>query len=108
MEIISRAKAVLTKEPNLVRIDGKVTIVGDLHGQFYDLVSMLRKLKEKGHQEQANSKMLFLGDYVDRGNYGPEVTALLFCLKLKNPGGIFLLRGNHESRDMAEAFDFRD
>ena len=53
-------------------------------------------------------KILFLGDYVDRGNYGPEVAAFLFCLKLSAPNDVFLLRGNHESRDMTEAFNFRD
>ena len=67
---------------------------------------MLRKLKGRQQAENAQ-KILFLGDYVDRGNYGPEVAAFLFCLKLKYPNDIFLLRGNHESRDMAEAFNFR-
>ena len=69
------------------------------------MVAMLRKLK--GRSPDANMKVLFLGDYVDRGNYGPEVAAYLFALKLKSPNDIFLLRGNHESRDMAEAFNFR-
>ena len=89
-----------------MRVDGKVVIVGDIHGQFYDLVAMLRKLKSRS--EQAPNKILFLGDYVDRGNYGPEVALYLFCLKLASPQDYFLLRGNHESRDMAEHFNFRD
>ena len=101
-----RVRPVLSAEPNLVRVDGKVVIVGDIHGQFYDLVAMLRKLKGR-NQAENSQKILFLGDYVDRGNYGPEVSAYLFCLKLKYPNDIFLLRGNHESRDMAEAFNFR-
>ena len=88
-----------------MRVDGKVVICGDIHGQFYDLVAMLRKLKGRS---STPSKLLFLGDYVDRGNYGPEVALYLFCLKLKTPDDIFLLRGNHESRDMAESFNFRD
>lgn len=106
LEIMRRVRPVYSAEPNLLRVDGKVVIVGDIHGQFYDLVAMLRKLK--GRSSDAPSKILFLGDYVDRGNYGPEVAAYLFCLKLKSPNDIFCLRGNHESRDMAEAFNFRD
>ena len=105
LEIMRRVRPILSAEPNLLRVDGKVVIVGDIHGQFYDLVAMLRKLK--GRKPDPNQKILFLGDYVDRGNYGPEVAAYLFCLKLKYPNDIFLLRGNHESRDMAEAFNFR-
>ena len=105
LEIMSRTRPVLSAEPNLLRVDGKVVIIGDIHGQFYDLVAMLRKLK--GRNPDPNQKLLFLGDYVDRGNYGPEVAAYLFCLKLAYPNEVFLLRGNHESRDMAEAFNFR-
>jgi len=66
---------------------------------------MLRKLKGRSNQQ---NKILFMGDYVDRGNYGPEVVTYLLCLKLKSPQDIILLRGNHESRDMAESFNFRD
>ena len=103
LEIMKRARQILTNEPNLLRVDGRAVIVGDIHGQFYDLVAMLRKLNGRN----AQNKILFLGDYVDRGTYGPEVAAFLFCLKIKNPNDIFLLRGNHESRDMAEHFNFR-
>ena len=78
LEIMSRTKPVLRSEPNLVRADGKIIIIGDIHGQFYDLVSMLRKTVGR----DPNYSLLFLGDYVDRGNYGPEVALLLFCLKL--------------------------
>ena len=52
-EIMRRVRPALSAEPNLVRIDGKVVIVGDIHGQFYDLVAMLRKLK--GRQQAENS-----------------------------------------------------
>ena len=104
VEIMQRASKLLESEPNLVKVDGKIVIIGDIHGQFYDLVNMLRKLARPGHH---NTKLLFLGDYVDRGNYGPEVAAFLFTLKLFYPTDVFLLRGNHESRDMAESFNFR-
>ena len=45
LEIMRRVRPVLSAEPNLVRVDGKVVIIGDIHGQFYDLIAMLRKLK---------------------------------------------------------------
>ena len=96
-EIYSRAGAILAKEPNLCRLDGKVTIVGDTHGQFYDLVAMLRKLDKVGVK---NNKILFMGDYVDRGPYGPEVSIYIMTLKIRYPNDIVLLRGNHESREM--------
>ena len=112
IEILTRTKAILTTEPNLVRIDGKVMILGDIRGQFHDLVAMLRKLthtRDSNYRKKdSGSKMLFLGNYINRGTLGPEVTALLFCLKLKNPSDFILLRGNYETRDMAEAFHFRD
>ena len=50
---------------------------------------------------------VYLGDYVDRGAHGPEVVALLICLKLKYPNEVVLLRGNHETREMTETFNFR-
>ena len=52
--------------------------------------------------------MLFLGDYVDRGLYGVEVMAYLMAIKLENPDTVFLLRGNHETREMTTFYNFRD
>ena len=73
-----RVKPLLLAEPNMVRVDGKVIIIGDIHGQYYDLIGMLRKTVGR----DPNQTLLFLGDYVDRGNYGPEVALYLFCLKI--------------------------
>ena len=52
--------------------------------------------------------MLFLGDYVDRGNYSNEVLIFLYALKIVYPSNIIMLRGNHESRAMTEHFTFRE
>jgi len=77
---------------------------GDIHGQFYDLCEILRKMKFG----ETSNKFLFLGDYVDRGMFGPEVVALLFSLKIKFPNQVYMLRGNHETRECTEDFNFRD
>ena len=62
----------------------------------------------KAGEPSKDLNYLFLGDYVDRGIYGIEVCMLLFCLKLRSSKQMVLLRGNHESRNMTEAFTFRD
>ncbi len=100
--MVYRAKSIFDKEPNLIRITGQTYIFGDIHGQLFDCIPMLDKLESP---ELANR--VFLGDYVDRGQFGPEVICYLLALKLKYPKQIVLLRGNHESREMTETFNFR-
>lgn len=93
----------LEKEPNLCKVGEPIVIVGDIHGQFYDLCHMLDKA---GSPAEIN--YLFLGDYVDRGIYGVEVVLMLAAIKLNYPKNFILLRGNHESRNMTENFTFRE
>lgn len=49
---------------------------------------------------------LFLGNYVDRGAYNLETICLLMALKLKYPKQIFLLRGNHEDKNVNRYLGF--
>ncbi len=81
------------EESNVQPVLSPVTIVGDLHGQFYDLLHLLSP--EVGG-EPPRSSFVFLGDFVDRGHNSVETLSLLLCLKLKFPGHVTLLRGNHE------------
>jgi len=41
LELIKRSGEIMKKEPNLVKVDGEVVIIGDIHGQFYDMMQML-------------------------------------------------------------------
>lgn len=94
----------LESEPNLVRVQDPITIVGDIHGQFYDFIKLIDP-DVGGDPDE--TKYLFLGDYVDRGNFSIEVLILLLSLKICYPANIVMLRGNHECRQLTSYFNFR-
>ncbi|OHS93968.1 Serine/threonine-protein phosphatase PP1 [Tritrichomonas foetus] len=141
-------------EKNVLRINGPCYIIGDIHGQYQDLLMLFDQVgffkdnkaqdsvdqiiieksndmiiqkvgfeTQDDHQlsdqidlsddpnktcseniseneQQTDVKMLFLGDYVDRGENSIEVITFLFVMKILFPDRIYLLRGNHETSDM--------
>lgn len=82
-------------------MESPIQVCGDIHGQYYDL---LRVFAYGGLPPL--STYLFMGDYIDRGQYGIETICLLYCLKIKYPNRIFLLRGNHESASISKIYGF--
>lgn len=99
--LITQAKFLFEREIGILEVDDPVTIIGDIHGQYYDLVYILESCSVE------SNKILFLGDYVDRGKFSIEVALLLFAIKINYPNKVIMLRGNHESRQMTTYFSFR-
>ncbi|SPQ25441.1 c526fb2f-807c-4b36-aa57-348280f6b70a [Thermothielavioides terrestris] len=99
--ICAKTKELLMRESNVVHVRAPVTVVGDIHGQFYDLIEIF---KIGGWCPDTN--YLFLGDYVDRGMFSVETISLLVCLKLRYPNRVHLIRGNHESRGVTQSYGF--
>lgn len=93
--LCEKAKEILSKESNVQDVKCPVTVCGDVHGQFHDLMELF---KIGGRSPDTN--YLFMGDYVDRGYYSVETVTLLVTLKVRFPHRITILRGNHESRQI--------
>jgi serine/threonine-protein phosphatase 4 catalytic subunit len=102
-DLCSRARAILSAEPNVINVAAPVTVCGDIHGQFYDLKELFRV-----GGECPDTNYLFLGDFVDRGFYSVETFLWLIALKVRFPERITLIRGNHESRQITQVYGFYD
>ncbi|KAL5969360.1 Serine/threonine-protein phosphatase PP1-2 [Taenia solium] len=93
--VCSRVANVFNNEPMVLDLQCPINVVGDVHGQFIDLLRIFHRIGFPPEKQY-----LCLGDYVDRGPQSVEVATLLFAYKLKYPHNIYLLRGNHESERM--------
>ena len=102
LNVIKTAFKVFSLESNLLVLSDPITIIGDIHGQFYDLLHIF----ELGGSPK-DTKYIMLGDYVDRGGFSIEVLSLLLIYKIAFPYNVNLLRGNHESRSMTSGYGFR-
>ncbi|EFZ02199.2 calcineurin-like phosphoesterase [Metarhizium robertsii] len=176
-ELCEKVKEILMEESNIQPVCTPVTVCGDIHGQFYDLLELFRvsggmpgetnvqapktattvitsddieppseitnpKLRKKLRSpvgdagaggtegeddadavtgsrpgsalsganvtsaQSAETRFIFLGDFVDRGYFSLETFTLLMCLKAKYPDRIVLVRGNHESRQITQVYGF--
>ena len=105
--LIGESATVVSEQPMLLELSAPMQIVGDIHGQFLDL---LRMFEFKGMPDGSadGARYLFLGDYVDRGPNGLECMFLLMALKIKHPDQIWMLRGNHECAAINRIYGFYD
>lgn len=85
---------------------------GDLHGDIFSLAAQLQRLLQEGVIDESfkiinpHHWMIFLGDYVDRGQYGCEVIYTILRLSLANPDQVIAVRGNHEERNLNKYYKF--
>lgn len=101
--ILARARLIFMDQPTLLQLSPPVKIVGDIHGQYHDLIRIFNSC---GYPPQTN--YLFLGDYVDRGYKSLELILLLLSYKIKYPENFFMLRGNHELANITKIYGFYD
>jgi serine/threonine-protein phosphatase 5 len=126
LRLLSETKKIFEAEPSLVDFNfpagGRVTVFGDVHGQFYDLLNVFQL---NGYPSETNP-CVFNGDFVDRyvphlpvspsqaadsthvhlhvalrrGSFSTEVILTLLAFKYLYPQHVFLNRGNHEAQSM--------
>lgn len=103
MQLVQDVTVLLRAEKTLSRMEvDKVVVVGDIHGQFYDLLQIF---SIAGWPSEENP-YLFNGDFVDRGQHSLEVILTLFAFKLRFPNAVRMNRGNHEAVDLNLRYGF--
>lgn len=101
--ICNKVIDIMILEPNIRRVSSDVIVVGDIHGQFSDLLHIF---ETNGTPETMN--YIFLGDFVDRGENSLECILYLFIYKILYPEKVTLLRGNHEQKIINKVYGFYD
>eukprot|EP01138_Halocafeteria_seosinensis_P015381 gb/GECG01015698.1/.p1 GENE.gb/GECG01015698.1/~~gb/GECG01015698.1/.p1 ORF type:complete len:526 (+),score=77.20 gb/GECG01015698.1/:1-1578(+) len=112
VQMLISLKRLLAKLPSMVDVtipekntdgsEGVITVCGDTHGQYYDLLNIF----EMNGLPSENNVYLFNGDFVDRGSFSVENVMTLFAWKLVYPEHVILTRGNHETVSMNKVYGF--
>ena len=100
--LVDDAISTLKFQSPLIQVKPPVFCVGDLHGSLIDLVRIIKHISS-----QPTQKIIFLGDYVDRGPFSTEVITFLTALFCTYPETITLLRGNHEFQEITANYGFK-
>lgn len=101
IKLLDIGKTVIYKDSPVLTLQSPITVIGDIHGQFFDLIAML---KQNGLPPDRT--LLFLGDLVDRGRFSIETLCTIIGLKICYPENVYILRGNHESRRINDQYGF--
>lgn len=105
-QIILAVRKLVYDEPTMVEVDipedVELTVCGDTHGQYFDLMELFRLNGTPSEKHW----YLFNGDFVDRGSWSTEIALLLYANKWLRPNCFFINRGNHETDDMNRVYGF--
>ena len=101
--LITKTKKILLSQPIFLELESPITVCGDIHGQYPDLLKLFQL---GGFPPDKN--YIFMGDYVDRGKQSIECICLLLCYKIKYDENFFILRGNHECGSINRIYGFFD
>lgn len=111
-QLCEQVRQIMMEESNIQPVSSPVTVCGDIHGQFWDLLELFRV-----GGDPPDTSYIFMvrsipgaadrqGDFVDRGYFSLETFSLLMAFKARFPDRITLLRGNHESRQITQVYGF--
>lgn len=103
LELINLASDTLENKPLLRITSNKFLVAGDIHGDFSALKEYVLKFISGKFQ-----KIIFLGDYIDRGKQQLECICFLLILKILFKDKVILLRGNHETELVNSHYGFKE
>ncbi|QYC50935.1 serine/threonine protein phosphatase [Mammaliicoccus phage vB_MscM-PMS3] len=69
-----------------------IYVVPDIHGEYNKLLNVIRRINKV---REPNETIVFLGDYIDRGDNSKDVVNYIFAL-MSNDDNIVALLGNHD------------
>lgn len=107
--LLDKVSEILDREPKLIEIREpcRIYILGDTHGDFKITAhALLHLFPPEGSTHSNFDKIIFLGDFIDRGLYSIENINFLMSMKAMFPDRVILIRGNHETREINSRFDF--
>lgn len=99
--LIAQTLNLMCVSPPVLKLEGPLIIVGDIHGSIWDLLHIFQVFGPP-----PSRRYLFLGDYVDRGANSIEVMTLIMSYLIKYPTHIYTLRGNHEFMHINHSYGF--
>lgn len=106
LEILIAFQNIVKELPSLVDVaiepDAHITVCGDTHGQFFDLMHIF----ELNGNPSVENPYVFNGDFVDRGSWSVEVILTLMAWKVLEPSCVHLTRGNHEAMSLNKIYGF--